>query len=208
MADEQIPILRHTKDVIGAYLTDGSRLRLYSYLDRLQEWALYYDTDSIMFVQPRDEPALVETGDHLGAMTSELRHSEFIEEFVNAGPKNYAYKIVDSVRGVRKTVCKVRGIKLNYKPSKPVNFEFIKDMILGKNRDGRSDYTHREENQRNRKAGGGVVSIITETVEIYKELHFSRGGDYTTIHHCCLGINRRGYLLSTSFLDQCFNYYL
>jgi len=67
---------------------------------------------------------------------------------------------------------------------------------------------HTEEIKRNRKAGGGVVSIITETVEIYKELHFSRGGDYTTIHHCCLGINRRGYLLSTSFLDQCFNYYL
>jgi len=37
--------------------------------------------DSVMFVQPRDEPALVETGDKLGAMTSELGPFEFIEEY-------------------------------------------------------------------------------------------------------------------------------
>ena len=40
-----------------------------------------------MFVQPRDEPALVETGDNLGVITSELRPSEFIEEFFSAGNK-------------------------------------------------------------------------------------------------------------------------
>jgi len=66
-----------------------------------------------MFVQPRDEPALVETGDNLGAMTSELKPLQFIEEYVSGGPKNYAYKIVDSATGERKTVCKVRGIMLN-----------------------------------------------------------------------------------------------
>jgi len=85
-----------------------------------------------MFVQPRDEPALVETGDNLGAMTSELKPSQFIEEYVSGGPKNYAYKIVDSATGERKTVCKVRGITLNYNASQLVNFEVIKDMILGK----------------------------------------------------------------------------
>ena len=55
MAEEQIPSLRHTNEVIGAYVTAGARLHLYSNLDRLQERALYCDTDSIMFVQPRDE---------------------------------------------------------------------------------------------------------------------------------------------------------
>ena len=80
-----------------------------------------------MFDHPRDEP--VEIGENLGAMTSQLRPSEFIEEFISAGPKNYAYKIVDSVTGERKTVCKVRGLTLNYNASQLVNFEFIKGMI-------------------------------------------------------------------------------
>ena len=48
------------------------------------------------------------------------------------GEKNYAYNIVDSATGDRKTGCKIRGIRLNYNSSKLVNFEVIKDMILGK----------------------------------------------------------------------------
>ena len=52
-----------------------------------------------MFVQPSDEPALVDTVDNLGAMTSELGTSQFIKEYVSGGPKNYAYKIVDFATG-------------------------------------------------------------------------------------------------------------
>jgi len=76
-------------------------------------------------VQHRDGPALVEIGDNLEAITSELRPSEFIEEFVSGGPKNYAYKIVHTAKGERKTVCKIRGITLKYKTSKLVNLGFI-----------------------------------------------------------------------------------
>jgi len=49
--------------------------------------ALYFDTDSIMFVQPRDESALVEIGENLGSITSELKPPQFIEEYVSGGPK-------------------------------------------------------------------------------------------------------------------------
>jgi len=62
----------------------------------LQERALYCVTDSVLYVQPSNESALVETGDNLGAMTSELKRSQFIEEYVDGGPNNYAYKIFDS----------------------------------------------------------------------------------------------------------------
>jgi len=86
VAEEQIPSLRHTNEFIGAYVTVVARLHLYSYLDRLQELAIYCDTDSVVYVQPRNGPALVETCDILGAMTSELKPSEFIEEFVRRGP--------------------------------------------------------------------------------------------------------------------------
>jgi len=92
--EENLPNLRHTNEVIGAYVTAGARVHLYRYLDRLRENAIYCDTDSVIYVQPRDEPALIETGDKLGDMTSELRPSEFISEFVSGGPKNYAYRVM------------------------------------------------------------------------------------------------------------------
>jgi len=65
--------LRHTNAVIGIYVTAGARLHLYSSLDKLQDSALYTDTDSVVFIQPRDGAALVEIGNCLGAMTSELK---------------------------------------------------------------------------------------------------------------------------------------
>jgi len=88
VAEEEIPSLRHTNEVIGAYVTAGARLHLYTYLDRLQERAIYCDTDSVVYVQPREGPALVETGDNLGAKSSELKPTEYMEEFVSGGPKN------------------------------------------------------------------------------------------------------------------------
>jgi len=49
---------------------------------------------------------------------------------VSGGPKNYVYKTFISVTKAEKTVCKVRGITLNYNASELVNFETIKEMIL------------------------------------------------------------------------------
>ena len=71
-AEESVPILRHTCEVIGVYVTAGARVHLYRHLHRLQEKAIYYYTDSVIFIQPRVENELVETGDKLGGMTSEL----------------------------------------------------------------------------------------------------------------------------------------
>jgi hypothetical protein len=38
--------------------------------------------------------------------------------------------VVDPASGGRKTICKVRGIALNYTASQLVNFDVIKDFIL------------------------------------------------------------------------------
>jgi hypothetical protein len=130
-ADEtDVPILRHTNDVIGSFVTAGARLHLYSYLDRLKEHGLYCDTDSVIFLQQRDDAALVKTGDCLGDMTSELKPCEYISEFVSGGPKNYAYKTIDTVTVAESTVCKVRGFTFNYGASQVLNFEKLKHMIL------------------------------------------------------------------------------
>ena len=78
------------------------------------------------------------------------------------GPQIYAYKVVDSTTGERKTGCKVRGITLKYNASKLVNFEVIKDMILWKTETEQVTVHTEKKNKRKRKAGGGVVSIIPE----------------------------------------------
>ena len=74
-AEEHVSCLRYTNEVIGAYLTGRARIHLYRYLDRLRENAIYCDTDSVIYIQPRDGPQLIETGNLLGDMTSELRPS-------------------------------------------------------------------------------------------------------------------------------------
>ena len=56
IAEEKVQNVRHTNDVIGAYVTDGARIHLYSYLDKLQQRALYCDTDCVIYMQPNFEP--------------------------------------------------------------------------------------------------------------------------------------------------------
>jgi hypothetical protein len=81
-------------------------------------------------------------------MTSELKPGHHICEFVCAGPNNYAYKTVDPVTGGQTTVCKVRGITLNYSASQLVNFDTIKKIIL--NTDDEETVTVRREKQKER----------------------------------------------------------
>jgi hypothetical protein len=98
-AEEQVPSLLHTNEVVAAYVAGGVRLHLQAHLDKLGERALYCDTDSVIYVQKTDEPLLIECGAALGDMTSELKENEYISEFVSGGPKNYAYKLCNSVTG-------------------------------------------------------------------------------------------------------------
>ena len=161
--EEDISNLHHTNKVIVAYVAAGARLHLYNYLHRLQERAIYCNTDSVVFVQPRAESPLVETGDNLGDITSEHEPSEIIEEVVCGGPKNYAHKVVDTRTGKRKRVCKVRGITLNYNASRVVNFDVIRDMILGAVKE-RTVTVHSEQKikRKRKREGEGIVSIVTE----------------------------------------------
>jgi len=64
-------------------------------------------------------------------MTSELRTIENVSEFMSGWQKNYAYKKVDTMTARTDTICKVRGITLNYSAKQLVNFDVIKDMLLG-----------------------------------------------------------------------------
>jgi len=97
---------------------------------------------------------------------------EFICEFVSGGPKNYAYKSIDSVTGKEKTSCKVRGITLNYSASQLVNFESIRRMILKGETDTGTVHTERKIK---RKRGNARVQIVTEPEDkTYRVSFFKR----------------------------------
>jgi len=157
-AEENVPNLPHTNEVIGAYVTAGVRIYPYSFLDRIQENAIFCDTDYVIFIQPSVEPWAIATGEKLGYMQTELNHSEFIVEFASAGPKNYEYRLI--INEGEKTVCKVRVITLNYHASKMVNFEVIKAMILGQ--DESVVNVHTEHKIKRKRRAGGVVDVVTE----------------------------------------------
>ena len=49
------PSLPHTNEAIASFVMAGARLHLYGYLDKLKKHALYCDTDSVIFMQLRDD---------------------------------------------------------------------------------------------------------------------------------------------------------
>ena len=113
-----------TNVVIAAFTTAHARLKLYSVLEQLGERVLYYDTDSVIYASKPGELE-PETGVYLGELTDEL-DGDYITTFVSGGPKNYAYELSNG-----KTCCKVRGITLNYQTLQTVNFNVMKDMVIG-----------------------------------------------------------------------------
>ena len=173
-AEERIPNLPHTNEVLGSFVTAGARIQLYAYLDQLQERAIFTNTDSIIYIQKDDEPPLIECGDKLGSMTNELQLGEFIDEFVSGGPKNYAYRVVNRTDTAKtpKIVYKVRGITLNCSASQLVNFDVIRDMILKRPDEVVTVHTDRKIK---RKRKDGRVQILSEaevkfTVSFFKRM--------------------------------------
>jgi len=72
-------------DVVWVSWKYAAEEHVYRYIDRMQENEIYCDKNSVIYIQLWDEPKLIETGDKLEDMTSELRPSESIVEFVSGG---------------------------------------------------------------------------------------------------------------------------
>lgn len=131
-----------TNVAIASYPTGQARIKLYRYLDKLQDRVLYQDTDSVIYISRKGELDL-ETGNYLGDLTDELEvygKGSYIVTFMPGGPKFYAYR-VRSPRGATHDVCKVKGIRLNYENSTKINFDSISRLILY----GNNDACEREE---------------------------------------------------------------
>jgi hypothetical protein len=105
-------------------------------------------------------------------MTSEFKSDLHIEEFVSGGPKNYAHRTVKHATGERETVCKVRGITLNYNAYKLVNFDVIRDILQC---DVSEKVKVHREKQIKRNRADERIDIITEAEDkMYRVSFFKR----------------------------------
>lgn len=129
---EAISPSRSTNVVIAAFTTAHARLKLFEYLHFLGSRALYFDTDSVIYLS---KPGMTDlsVGSMLGELTDELADKgvgTYITRFVSGGPKFYAFEYVKP-DGSLDYVCKVKGIRLNYKTKQKINFYSIRNMIIG-----------------------------------------------------------------------------
>lgn len=159
MRQEAVVPFPITNVVIAAYTT--ARLKLYSYLERLDHRILYYDTDSCIYVSTGNpdeyEPR---TGNFLGDMTDELKsysRDSYIEAFVSGGPKFHAY-VVRTPEGRVHKVYKVKDISLNYEDSRLVNFISIRNLLLTRER--LQENTDNEED----KAATNLINLNLSTI--------------------------------------------
>ena len=94
--DEFVDNSFNTNIYVACFTTSSARLMLYEKLDHLNDQVLYFDTDSIIYI---DSPNgnKIKTGDMLGELTDELNGSAINNVFVSGGPKNYSfrYKIIN-----------------------------------------------------------------------------------------------------------------
>jgi len=119
---ENITPSNKTNIFVAAFTTCHARLKLYSYLDRLQQQVLYYDTDSVVY-QWKEGQQEIETGDFLGQMTDELE-GDIITEFISGGPKNYGYKTRSG-----KFECNIRGFTKNVRTQKELNYQSMRQHL-------------------------------------------------------------------------------
>ena len=123
-----------TNVVIAVYTTAQARLKLFSYLKPLGRRVCYCDTDSIIFTTTPGlwEPKL---GDYLGDLTDEAPGNTILK-FVTGGPKNYAYTLEKPNKKGQTSICKVRGITLNYKNMLDINFDTVSNMVKNNREQG------------------------------------------------------------------------
>ncbi|PFX14055.1 hypothetical protein AWC38_SpisGene21823 [Stylophora pistillata] len=109
---------------IAAFTTCQARLKLYQFLEILQDRVLYYDTDSVVYKWKPGESEIA-LGDYLADMTNELDEGDNNVEFISAGAKNYGYLTAHG-----KCCVKVKGFSLNVRGMVQLNYEIMKQNIL------------------------------------------------------------------------------
>jgi hypothetical protein len=68
--------------IIASFVTAYARLELFKVLHKLQENVLYYDTDSVIYVEDLAKRRCLKTGKYLGELTDELSDPKCTEKWI------------------------------------------------------------------------------------------------------------------------------
>ena len=115
----------NTNIYVACFTTSSARIMLYEKLDYLNEQVLYFDTDSIIYIDSPNGNE-IKTGDMLGDLTDELDGESINNTFVSGGPKNYSFTYGDN-----KQKCVIKGFTLNHENSQILNHTNMIRMVKG-----------------------------------------------------------------------------
>ena len=121
---EDIRVSPNLNIFVACFTTCHARLKLYDTLQALGERVLYFDTDSVIYLEETPTQFQPVLGSYLGDFASELAKDEYIQEFVSGGPKNYGYTTNEG-----KVECKVRGFRLNSEGHTQLNFDVMRQNV-------------------------------------------------------------------------------
>lgn len=134
---ESVAPLPYGNVVVASCVTSHARLRLYAMLDQLKGRVVYHDTDSIIYITPKEGDDEIVTGSCLGQWEDECKDptQDWLEEFVSLGPKSYAYR---THKG--KTAVKCKGITLIPSVSDKIHLESMKHLLVEENQEETVSY--------------------------------------------------------------------
>ena len=125
LKDQFVDNSKNTDIYIECFTTSHARLMLYNKLDYVKEKVLYFDTDSIIYVD--DGTKHIETGDMLGDMlgdmTDELSGKE-ITNFVSTSLKSYLFLFGD-----KEQKSAIKGFTLNYENGCYLNHDSLTKVV-------------------------------------------------------------------------------
>ncbi|CAB3995260.1 DNA polymerase [Paramuricea clavata] len=133
--------------IIASFVTAYARLELFEVLNKLGESVLYFDTDSVIYVDDKYKDYTVETGQYLGEMTDELSgkscSEKWIEQFCTTGPKSYSYRTNEYTRvnddgsktKQRDEIVHVKGFSLKGDTKRKITFDTMTKCIVDKKSD-------------------------------------------------------------------------
>ena len=121
--DSKNTSLNTTNLALAGFVTAQARLRLYKELDRLEERAIYCDTDSIIYHYDKNLYNIPE-GDMLGEWENETKSP--IVSVTALAPKSYGFQCLDGTGDI-----KCKGISLNFDNSQKYTFEAVDGLIRG-----------------------------------------------------------------------------
>jgi len=123
---------------IASFTTAHARMRLYEKLKYLGDRVIYYDTDSIIYVD-RNDGINIELDDYLGDWTNELEDYgfDYCKKFVSIAPKVYAYQLPNDTY-----VSKIKGFTRNLDNAEQLSFDVLEKIATTKSHVETMTYNH------------------------------------------------------------------